>query len=57
MSETIRLSKTLKELNISIDAAYNYLESNNIFIEKNPNYKMSSEIYKILINHSVKYQS
>ncbi|MGV0924105.1 AAA family ATPase [Empedobacter tilapiae] len=57
MSETIRLSKALKELNISIDAAYNYLENNNIYIEKNPNYKISSDIYKILINNFGKSES
>ncbi len=57
MSETIRLSKVLKELNISIDTAYNYLESNNIYIEKNPNTKVSEDVYKILINNFGKSES
>ncbi|NND52027.1 MAG: translation initiation factor IF-2 [Flavobacteriaceae bacterium] len=48
MADTIRLNKVLRELNISIDRAVDYLESKGIEIEKRPTTKISSEIYEIL---------
>lgn len=57
MQNTIRLSKILKELNVSIDAACNYLEKNYIDIERSPNTKVSEEVYKILINNFGKAES
>jgi len=44
----IRLNKVLRELNISIDRAVDFLESKSIEIEKNPNTKISEEVYNIL---------
>lgn len=57
MPNTIRLSKILKELNISIDAACDYLEEINIEVEKNPNTKVSEDVYKILKNNFEKSES
>ncbi|MBT8266543.1 MAG: translation initiation factor IF-2 [Bacteroidia bacterium] len=48
MAETIRLNKVLRELNISIDRAVEYLESKGIEIEKRPTTKISEEVYEIL---------
>jgi len=48
MADNIRLSKVLRELNISIDRAIDFLESKNIEIEKRPTTKISSEIYDLL---------
>ena len=48
MAETIRLNTVLRELNISIDRAVDYLESKGIEIEKRPTTKISSEVYQIL---------
>lgn len=44
----IRLNKVLRELNISIDRAVDFLESKSVEIEKTPNTKISDEVYKIL---------
>ena len=44
----IRLNKVLRELNISIDRAVDFLESKSIEIEKNPNTKISEEVYNVL---------
>jgi translation initiation factor IF-2 len=44
----IRLNKVLRELNISIDRAVDFLESKSIEIEKSPNTKISDEVYQIL---------
>ncbi len=46
--KTIRLNKVLRELNISIDRAVDFLESKGIEIEKRPTTKISGEIYEIL---------
>ncbi|MGB0981777.1 MAG: translation initiation factor IF-2 [Winogradskyella sp.] len=43
-----RLNKVLRELNISIDRAVDFLESKNIEIEKSPNTKISLEVYNTL---------
>ncbi len=50
MAENIRLNKVLRELNISIDRAIDFLESKSIEIEKRPTTKISSEIYELLSN-------
>ena len=45
----IRLSKVLKDLNISLDRAVEYLHSQNVGIEKNPNVKLDQKAYQLLI--------
>ncbi|BAO75143.1 translation initiation factor IF-2 [Winogradskyella sp. PG-2] len=47
MAQT-RLNKVLRELNISIDRAVDFLESKGIEIEKSPNTKISQEVYDTL---------
>ncbi len=47
MAQT-RLNKVLRELNISIDRAVDFLESKGVDIEKSPNTKISEEVYEIL---------
>ncbi|RKE99073.1 translation initiation factor IF-2 [Ichthyenterobacterium magnum] len=47
MAQT-RLNKVLRELNISIDRAVDFLDSKGIEIEKSPNTKISEEIYNTL---------
>ena len=49
MAQT-RLNKVLRELNISIDRAVDFLESKGVEIEKSPNTKISEEVYAILSN-------
>jgi translation initiation factor IF-2 len=48
MAQTTRLNKVLRELNISIDRAVDFLESKGIEIEKSPNTKISQEVYDTL---------
>ncbi len=48
MAETIRLNKVLRELNISLDRAVEFLDSKGVDIEKRPTTKISEETYKIL---------
>ncbi len=48
MAETIRLNKVLRELNISLDRAVEFLDSKGVDIEKRPTTKISEEIYHIL---------
>ena len=50
MAETIRLNKVLRELNISIDRAVDFLESKGIDVEKSPNTKISEDVHVILSN-------
>ena len=50
MAETIRLNKVLRELNISIDRATDFLKEKGMDIEKSPNTKISEEVYTILSN-------
>ncbi|QII70820.1 translation initiation factor IF-2 [Apibacter sp. B3706] len=45
----IRLSKVLKDLNISLDRAVEYLHSQNVGIEKNPNVKLDQKAYQLLV--------
>ncbi|WP_296315804.1 translation initiation factor IF-2 [Winogradskyella sp. UBA3174] len=47
MAQT-RLNKVLRELNISIDRAVDFLESKGVEIEKSPNTKISQEVYDTL---------
>jgi len=44
----VRLNKALRELNISIDRAIDFLESKGHQIEKRPTSKISEEIYELL---------
>ncbi len=48
MAGTVRLNKVLRELNISIDRAVDFLVSKGIEIEKRPTTKISEEVYKVL---------
>ena len=48
MAETIRLNKVLRELNISLDRAVEFLDSKSIEIEKRPTTKISEETYQVL---------
>ncbi|TGV00932.1 translation initiation factor IF-2 [Flavivirga rizhaonensis] len=50
MAETIRLNKVLRELNISLDRAVEFLDSKGIEIEKRPTTKISEETYTVLSN-------
>ena len=43
MADNVRLSKVLRELNISIDRAIDFLESKSIEIEKRPTAKISAQ--------------
>ena len=47
MAQT-RLNKVLRELNISIDRAVDFLDSKGIEVEKSPNTKISQEVYDTL---------
>ena len=44
----VRLNKVLRELNISIDRAVDFLDSKGYQIEKRPTSKISQEIYELL---------
>jgi translation initiation factor IF-2 len=49
MSEgNIRINKVLRELNISLERAVDYLKGNGIVIENNSNTKISDDVYNIL---------
>ncbi|MEJ6792233.1 MAG: translation initiation factor IF-2 [Lacinutrix sp.] len=48
MAETIRLNKVLRELNISLDRAVEFLDFKGVEIEKRPTTKISEGTYKIL---------
>jgi translation initiation factor IF-2 len=50
MAETIRLNKVLRELNISIDRAVDFLVTKGIEIEKRPTTKISNKVYEVLSN-------
>src|SRR5690606_5648937 len=50
MAETVRLNKVLRELNISIDRATDFLKEQGIEIEKSPNTKISEEVHTLLSN-------
>ncbi|CAM2984631.1 bacterial translation initiation factor 2 (bIF-2) [Flavobacterium succinicans] len=44
----IRINKVLRELNISLERAVDYLKDKGIGIESNPNTKISEEVYNVL---------
>ncbi|PTX63860.1 translation initiation factor 2 (bIF-2) [Kordia periserrulae] len=46
----IRLSKVLRELNISIDRAVDHLAQNGFSVDKRPTTKISQEIYNVLLD-------
>ena len=50
MSEerVIRINKVLRELNISLERAVDYLKDKGIAIESNPNTKISEDVYNVL---------
>ncbi|WP_228852647.1 translation initiation factor IF-2 [Aegicerativicinus sediminis] len=48
MAQTIRLNKVLRELNISIDRAVEFLDSKGINVDKSPNTKITEDIYHVL---------
>ena len=51
MSEgTIRINKVLREFNISLERAVDYLKDKGLVIESNPNTKISDEVYNVLSN-------
>jgi len=51
MSEgNIRINKVLRELNISLERAVDYLKSKGVVIENNSNTKISDDVYNVLCN-------
>ena len=51
MSEgTIRINKVLREFNISLERAVDFLKDKGHVIESNPNTKISDEVYNVLSN-------
>ena len=50
MSEekVIRINKVLRELNISLERAVDYLKDKGIVVESNPNTKISDDVYHVL---------
>jgi translation initiation factor IF-2 len=51
MSEgTIRINKVLREFNISLERAVDFLKDKGFVIESNPNTKISDEVYNVLCN-------
>ena len=47
---TIRLNKVLRELNISLDRAVDYLASKGFQVEARPTTKISDEVYEVLLS-------
>ncbi|AEM70888.1 translation initiation factor IF-2 [Allomuricauda ruestringensis DSM 13258] len=47
---TIRLNKVLRELNISLDRAVDYLSSEGHDVEARPTTKISNEVYQVLLD-------
>ena len=50
MSTPIRLNKVLKELNISLDRAIDFLASKNIIIEPRPTSKIDLDTYNLMLD-------
>lgn len=50
VGKTMRLNKVLRELNISLDRAVEYLAKNGHEIEARPTTKISDEIYQVLLD-------
>lgn len=44
----IRINKVLRELNISLERAVDYLKDKGIAVESNPNTKISEDVYNVL---------
>ena len=44
----IRINKVLRELNVSLERAVDYLKDKGIVIESNPNTKISDDVYNVL---------
>ena len=57
MPGPIRLNKALKELNISLDRAVEFLSSNKIKIDARPTTKIDKKIYDLLSNEFEEYKS
>ena len=57
MSGSIRLNKVLKELNISLDRAVEFLISKKIKIDARPTTKIDQKIYDLLSNEFEEYKS
>ncbi|MEK6152065.1 translation initiation factor IF-2 [Flavobacteriaceae bacterium 3-367] len=49
-SATIRLNKVLRELNISLDRAVDFLSSKGHDVEARPTTKISNEVYQVLLD-------
>lgn len=49
-AKKMRLNKVLREFNISLDRAVDYLKSKGHEIEANPNTKIPSDIYQVLLD-------
>jgi internalin A len=49
--KTIRINKVLRELNISLERAVDFLKVKGIIIEANPNTKINDETYSILLEN------
>ena len=49
-TKTIRINKVLREFNISLDRAVEFLSSKGFEVEASPNAKISDEEYKVLFN-------
>ena len=50
MPSPIRLNKVLKELNISLDRAVEFLSSKKIDIEARPTSKIDQDVYDLLLD-------
>jgi len=48
--KTMRLNKVLRELNISLDRAVEFLAKNGHQIEARPTTKISGEVYQVLLD-------
>ncbi|MFD0861013.1 translation initiation factor IF-2 [Sungkyunkwania multivorans] len=49
-NRTMRLNKVLRELNISLDRAVEYLSSKGFEVEARPTTKISAEVYNVLLD-------
>ncbi|MRJ07385.1 translation initiation factor IF-2 [Ornithobacterium rhinotracheale] len=49
MPKSYRLNKVIKELNITVSIAADFLSSKGIEIERNPNTKIEQDIYEVLV--------
>jgi translation initiation factor IF-2 len=49
-NRTVRLNKVLRELNISLDRAVEYLTNKGFEVEARPTTKISNEVYEVLLD-------